>query len=316
MRKISWPIIALSTVSVIALAVFYLHTPDSADLVTDVRGEISNGAFDRANARVESYQLQNGDTSELAAAISWLARGALAAQDYTAADLYANRARNMGLQLLGNGDIDNDRWLPTAIGAGIEVHAQVLDHQGKKAEGAAFLKAELEKYRDTSIAQRISKNINLLSLVGSPAPAIEAPEWLGEQPASLASLRGKPVLLFFWAHWCPDCKADVPIIANVMRRYSSQGLQLVAPTQYYGYAARGEDATPAEEKVWIQSVQDRFYAPLENFASVPISNENFQTYGCSTTPTLAIVDKNGNVSWYHPGAATEAELVREVEKVL
>ncbi len=178
--------------SVIALAAVSLLSPVFAGIVDDVRDEIELRAFDRANARIESYERQKGETSELAAAISWMARGALATQDLNAADIYATRALDMSVKLLGNRDMDLDQWLPTAIGASVEVHAQVLDRQGKKAQGVAFLKSELQKYRNTSIAQRIGKNINLLSLVGSPAPALEAPEWIGRQtghrsPASEAN---------------------------------------------------------------------------------------------------------------------------------
>ena len=46
-------------------------------------------------------------------------------------------------------------------------------------------------------------------------------------PLSLAALKGHPVLLFFWAHWCGDCKAEVPILARLMQTYGPKGLVLV-----------------------------------------------------------------------------------------
>ena len=96
---------------------------------------------------------------------------------------------------------------------------------------------------------------------------------------------------------------------------SARGLTLVAPTKYYGYVEEGKDAPPTSEKRHIEQVKDRFYSQLGN-APMPLSDANFTTYGCSSTPTLAIVNKQGVVSWYHPGSATEAELIREIEKVL
>jgi hypothetical protein len=54
---------------------------------------------------------------------------------------------------------------------------------------------------------------------------------------------------------------------------------------------------------------------MAGFAA-PLSNKIFETYGCSSTPTLALIDKQGIVRWYHPGTATEAELSREIEAVL
>jgi len=49
---------------------------------------------------------------------------------------------------------------------------------------------------------------------------------------------------------------------------------------------------------------------------VPLSNANFERYGASTTPTLVLVDRQGIVSWYHPGNASEQELAAHIEQVL
>ena len=63
------------------------------------------------------------------------------------------------------------------------------------------------------------------------------------------------MLLFFWAHWCVDCKGEAPILARLRSEYEMKGLKFMAPTKRYGYAARGDDAKPAEENaVHRQSV--------------------------------------------------------------
>ena len=94
------------------------------------------------------------------------------------------------------------------------------------------------------------------------------------------------MLLFFWAHWCADCKYQGPILAQLRDRYAAKGLQLVAPTQYYGYVAGGEDATPAQEKPYMARIRMEFYPGLKEVPA-PISVEAFQAYGVSTTPTYA-----------------------------
>ena len=300
----------------IAALFLLLSIPASAGIVDDVRAALAENDFAGADRLAQAYQGQRGANSELAAAISWIARGALAARDLDRAETYADRAYDMAVANQRGRLLDLDQFLPTALGASIEVQAQVLAQRGETSRAVSLLREELAKYRTTSIADRISKNLNLLSLAGKPAPTLDAREWIGSKPPALAALRGKPVLLFFWAHWCSDCKAEVAIIANLMRRYSARGLQLVGPTKYYGYMEEGQNATPAQEKAYIQQIFDRYYSPLRSYISIPLSNANFTEYGCSSTPTLAIVNKNGVVSWYHPGAATEAELAAEIEKVL
>jgi len=157
--------------------------------------------------------------------------------------------------------------------------------------------------------------MNLLTLEGKPAPPLEASDWLGPKPASLAALRGHPVLLFFWAHWCPDCKAEAPVLAALKNTYGPQGLVLLGPTRLYGYVAGGEEAAPAAEKQYIEQVRRRYYAALADMPA-PLSAANFVTYGASTTPTLILIDRAGVVRFYHPGAVSEAELSARIQAIL
>jgi thiol-disulfide isomerase/thioredoxin len=284
-------------------------------LVNDVRGLISRHDFGGAEREVQTYRAQTGATSELAAALSWLARGALDARRYDQADWYAAETRKLALDLLRTHKLDGDRWLPTALGASIEVHAQVLAARGERPEAIAFLREQLALFNATSIHERIRKNMNLLTLEGKPAPPIEAQEWLGPRTASLASLRGHPVLLFFWAHWCPDCKAEAPVLAALKNTYGPQGLALVGPTRLYGYVAGGEEAAPAAEKQYIEQVRRRYYAALADMP-VPVSAASFLAYGASTTPTLILIDAKGVVRFYHPGAVSEQELSVRIQALL
>jgi len=284
-------------------------------LVNSVRALIARQDLAAADGAARAYRSKAGTTPELAAALSWLARAALEGGNLVRADAYAVETRELGLKLLGGGRLDDDAWLPTAMGASIEVHAQVLAARGERAEAIEFLREQLKQFAATSLPERIRKNINLLTLEGKPAPALDAAQWLGSKPRSLAALRGHPVLLFFWAHWCSDCKAEVAVLANLKQTFAPQGLIVVGPTRLYGYVAGGEAAAPASEKAYIEKIRAQYYSALGDMA-VPLSAANFLAYGASSTPTLALIDRAGVVRYYHPGAVSEAELTARIRSIL
>jgi len=62
---------------------------------------------------------------------------------------------------------------------------------------------------------------------GSPAPDFELRD-LHNRPVKLSSLRGKPVLLVFWATWCGPCRREMPLLIQVHHRYSPRGLRVLA----------------------------------------------------------------------------------------
>jgi thiol-disulfide isomerase/thioredoxin len=286
-----------------------------ASLVNDVRSLLAHHDLAAADRLVRTYEAQAGATPEAAAALSWLARGSLDARDYDRADSYASDARKLTDQILRTRKLESDPWLPIALGASIEVHAQALVARGERSDAVLYLRQQLKLFGNTSIAERVHKNLNLLDLEGKAAPPLQASDSLGSVMPSHAALSGHPVLLFFWAHWCPDCKAEVPILADLVRVYAPKGLVLIGPTKLYGYVAGGESASPADEKRYIEKVRHQFYAALEGMA-VPLDGANFQNYGASTTPTLVLLDGNGVVRFYHPGAVSESELAARIQAVL
>jgi thiol-disulfide isomerase/thioredoxin len=285
-----------------------------AGVVTDVETAMSHGNFPLAEAILQSYRAQHGVTPEFLEALSWLARGDLMTRQFDQADARAKETEQLAVEALAKRNLDAEPHLPTALGAAIEVEAQVLTANGDRAGALALLRKDLAAYRSTSIRTRIQKNINLLTLEGRPAPALEEIDYLGAKPVPLAALRGKPVLLFFWAHWCPDCKQEEHILAALTREYSAKGLVLIAPTQHYGYVANGEEAGPADELKYIEQVRHQYYADLLSVPA-PLSEANFRNYGASTTPTLVLIDRAGIVRLYHPGAMTLDELRAALNKV-
>jgi len=211
--------------------------------------------------------------------------------------------------------LDAEPHLPIALGAAIEVQSQVLAEQGKRTEAAAVLQAALRTYGNTSIRARLQKNLNLISFEGRPAPPLKGEQFLASKPPTLAQLKGSPVLLFFWAHWCADCKAEAPIITQLRTEFAPKGLAVIGPTRLYGYTAQIEHATPSDELAYIDAVRHHFYSGLLDMP-VPVSTYDFDVYGASTTPTLVLLDRAGKVAMYHPGALPYEQLKAEIEKVV
>lgn len=298
-----------------AILLLLCCSPAFADIVTDVRIALSQGNVAAATSQLESYRAAHGTDPEYLEALSWMARAFLSAQQLGQAETYAKQTETSARQLLQHRALDAEPHLPLALGAALEVQAQVLSARGQNAQAVALLKRSLATYGNTSLRSRLQKNLNLLGLAGQLAPPLSTAEYLGVRPMSLSQLKGSPVLLFFWAHWCGDCKHEGPVIAQLKADFASHGLKVEAPTQLYGYAAYGEDAKPKDELAYIGRVWQRYYPGLQD-VPVPVSKVNFDRYGASTTPTLVLIDRKGRVALYHPGVMSYDDLRAAIEKAM
>ncbi len=297
----------------ILLDVVPIHA--QADLIGDVRSQLAQNSFSAAESELKNYKSQHGVTPEYLEASSWMARAAASTKQWDQAAAYASETRRLCKQQLTKRKLDAEPHLPIALGAAYEVLAQEMAEKGQHAQAVSLLRSALARYGNTSIRARLQKNLNLLALVGQPAPPLQVTQYLGPKPPTPSALKGSPVLLFFWAHWCVDCKAEVPVIARLRQEFAPAGLVVIGPTQLYGYAAQGADATPEQERAYIESVRARYYASLQDMP-VPLSKQNFNAYGASTTPTLVVLNRAGQVAMYHPGALSYDELRNAVQKAV
>jgi len=286
-----------------------------AGIVDDVRIALAQNNFSAAESELNSYRNQQGITAEYVEAHSWLGRAALDQHEYPQAAAYAGQTKALVLEQLKQRPLDAEPHLPMALGAALEVESQTLAARGRRMQAVALLQTALKTYGNTSIRARLQKNLNMLSLQGKPAPTLRSDQNLGAKLPLPAQLKGSPVLLFFWAHWCADCKAEAPIITQLRSEFAPKGLAVIGPTRLYGYTAQIEHASPSAELGYIDVVRHRFYGGLLDMP-VPISKYNFDTYGASTTPTLVLLDRTGKVAMYHPGALPYDQLRAEIEKVV
>jgi thiol-disulfide isomerase/thioredoxin len=284
-------------------------------VVAYVQMALKNGDLASASAMVAQYRRLNGDTPEALEAFAWLARGELASGQIDQASKDADQIRRSCETALATRSLDSEPHLPLALGAAYEVEAEVLNEHHERAQALQLLRTQLRKWRGTSLDDRLQKNINVLTLEGRPMPLLSETEWIGPKPPPAITLRGKVVLLFFWAHWCADCKVEIPVVTQLASELEPKGLVLIAPTKRYGYTAQEERAAPATETAFIQQVYDKLYASIPGIR-VPLDAGNFERFGASTIPTLVVVDRRGIVRLYHPGVMEEKDLRAAIEPLI
>src|SRR5262249_22870881 len=258
--------------------------PAPPDDVRMIRYKISAGDLPSAESILEMHREEKGEDGDYLLGLAWVARGAALTGDWKAASRHASDARRMAQsQLLTPVDYDSHREAVYALGTATAVEAQALVASGSKAEALALLEksSRAQEKAPYNLRARIWKRRNQIELEGTPAPEIHAEDHVGAEAPSLQSLRGKPVVLFFWWEACGDCKMQAAVFRRTVEKYAPRGVAFFAPTRFY-------TADRAEEKRKIEKSWREVYA-LPDSVSAPISDEAMLRYGVSATPTFAFV---------------------------
>lgn len=124
---------------------------------------------------------------------------------------------------------------------------------------------------------------------------------LDQEPVSLGDLRGNPVVLNFWASWCPPCVSEMPFLQEIHEEYSEEGLMLLAINVR-------ESQSKVEE--FVQSKNLSFPVLLDTEGEVS------QQYSIRYLPTTFFIDGDGIIQEKKIGPfISKAEIERELGKI-
>jgi thiol-disulfide isomerase/thioredoxin len=196
-----------------------------------------------------------------------------------------------GLYLATDNLVMAQEFLPEELAAAEQL-ASLIQARGTPNQARAAT-GDLMQMRDLA-AQ--------IGLIGRPAPEILVSEWLNTAPLALAELRGKVVLLEFWATWCKQCEEPFAQAKRLHKELSSEGLIVIALTRFYLSFGAPQDSRLEEIELIRRYVAERSI----NFP-VGISNDEATQllYGASGLPSMALIDRQGIVRHAYGGGLDE-----------
>ena len=151
----------------------------------------------------------------------------------------------------------------------------------------------------------LAATLAVSSLVGasaSVAPGFSLSSRTGDK-VSLEQLKGQVVMLNFWASWCSPCRAEMPLLEQMYKRYSPLGFTLVGVNV---------DADSKDAEKWLAATPVTFPVLFDKESKVS------QLYDVDAMPSSVFIDRKGNVRYLHRGykAGDESEYLNQIRALL
>jgi thiol-disulfide isomerase/thioredoxin len=150
-------------------------------------------------------------------------------------------------------------------------------------------------------------------LAGKPAPPF-ALEDLSGKTVSLASYKGKAVLVNFWATWCAPCKIETPWLVELRNQYASQGFEILGISTEADGVGKDDMSAWEKDKAAIQKSAQQMhieYPVLINGDSI-----SQQYGGLDQLPMSFFVDRTGKVVAVEMGLTSKSNLEANIKKAL
>lgn len=190
---------------------------------------------------------------------------------------------------------------------------------GRKSEALTDLKKlKVTMKAESPNARRIDAMIVQGELLEAAAPTIPFTQSIGEFK-SIEAMKGKVVLVDFFAHWCGPCIRSFPELVEMKSEWGSKGLEVVGVTRYYGYYKREN----TEKRDMAQDVE---FGKMKEFMAehkmtwpvIYTDKAPYESYGVTGIPHVAVIGRDGKVKHIKIGYSPEgmAEFKALVSKLL
>lgn len=145
--------------------------------------------------------------------------------------------------------------------------------------------------------------------IGDKAPEVRLVN-LGGQPVTLSKLRGKAVVLNFWATWCPPCRREMPLLDSVQREFKDEGLVVVgvdlneAPQKVAAYIRQAGVSYP----IWLDAPADQ--------TGFDRTTALYTRFGGVGLPTTLFIAPDGTVRSRQIGELNRGILLNNLRAIL
>ena len=208
---------------------------------------------------------------------------------------------------------------------GFLIHSNPAQAEKQVASAKAFITALREKaQRDSTKKQidgliansfsRLERSIEsgkkVLALIGTDAPSLDGQTeaWVNGEAITDADLKGKVVLLDFWAVWCKPCIATFPDLREWNEKYADKGLVMIGITDYHNYKwneANGRairsrvKVSPADEQAMIEKFCKKH--KLQHRMVFQSGRDLSSSYAVTVIPHVVVIDREGKVRMIRGG---------------
>ena len=150
-------------------------------------------------------------------------------------------------------------------------------------------------------------------LLHKSAPDFTLPDLSGKK-VSLASYKGKAVLINFWATWCGPCKIETPWLVELDKQYAPQGLQIL------GISTEGDDLKPGDKAGWAtdKAAIEKFVQQEKVPYTMLMDGDSISNPygGVEELPTSFFIDRSGTVVAAQLGLTSKEDIESNIRKAL